>query len=840
MPDGLCVAVIPEELRARPQWVVWWSVTGEGRAVKLPNGHLTRALKAQKKPHKLPIDPRTGTMALSTNPTTWGTSQQAIDAAQQWSMTGVGFVFSDVDPYAGVDLDDCRNPDTGEITEWGWAIIRGLNSYTEVSPSGTGVHIIVRGMLPAGKGNQVVHHGGKVEMFSRARYFTFTGIHVDETPVEILDRQDELLRLHRSLFASRKCPAVKKDLTVVVPLADADDELLARARHAQNGAKFERLWNGQWEGDYPSQSEADLALCCHLAFWTRNDAAQVDRLFRCSSLMRQKWLREDYREETIARAISGSAEGWSPAGSVLGGRTAKASEQNAHGGTKAAEWEPPVPLSQFELPTFPTKTLPAWLRAYVEALATATQTPVDLAGMLSLSILSAACAKKVIVRIKEGYEEPVNIFTVTALPSGSRKTAVFSAVAKPLVDYEQAEAKRTAREIAQQHTAYKIKESTLKRNQEQAVTATGTQRQKLIEEAQKLAAELAETSLPVAARFIVDDCTPEKLPGLLRDQGGRMAVLSAEGDVFDLMAGRYSPNKVNNFGVYLRGHAGDAIRVDRVGRAPEFIEAPALTMGLAVQPDVIVGLAQQPGFRERGLLARFLYSLPANLLGRRDTDPPSVPEYVRTAYHDNVLALLRIPFGKKEGGERTHEVLTLDQDAQHRLQLFQQSVEPQLSEFGEMGNMTDWGGKLVGAVVRIAGLLHMAECADAEASRYNPISLNTISQAIRIGEYLIPHAWAAFALMGTDEAIENAKAILRWIGQKGLDHFQRRDVQQAMRGRFKRAAEVEAPLAILVEHGMIRQRPEKPIDGPGRSPSPMYDVNPLYASSRRGNSEDSE
>jgi hypothetical protein len=839
-PTGvLLAATIPEELRARPQWVAWWSVAGQGSVLRLPNGGATKPLNAQRKPHKLPIDPRKGALASSTNPKTWGTFQQAFDAMRQWSLTGVGFVFSDADVYAGVDIDDCRNADTGEIAEWGRQIIRALDSYTEASPSGTGVHIIVRGELPTGRGNQKALNGGKVEMFSRARYFTFTGNHVDGTPYEIFDRRTELVTLHSRLFASRKPLASAQRSIVEFPLAP-DDGLITKARQANNGAKFERLWNGQWKGDYPSQSEADLALCCQLAFWTGKDRARMDSLFRGSGMMREKWLRPDYREGTISKAIAATGDTWRPDRPLRSYRQETAGALADPLAASDVRWDPPVPLSQFDLLRFPTDALPGWLCAYVEALATATQTPVDLAGMLSLSILSAACAKKVIVRVGEGYDEPVNIFTVTALPSGSRKTAVFSAVAKPLEDYEQVEAKRTAREIAEQHTAYRIKESTLKRIQEQAVAASGTQRQKLTEEASALAGELSGIVLPVATRLIADDCTPEKLPGLLRDQGGRIAVLSAEGDVFDLMAGRYSANKAGNFGVYLKGHAGDAIRVDRVGRAPEFVKGPAVTMGLAVQPDVIIGLAQQPGFRGRGLLARFLYCLPASLLGHRDTNPPPVPEDVRRTYQDNVLELLRIPFKKDESSEHIFEILTLDVDAQIGLQQFLQSVEPQLSEFGEMGGMADWGGKLVGAVIRVAGLLHLADCAGAENPWRIPISSNTISRAIRIGEYLIPHARAAFALMGTDEVMENAKAVLRWIGQKGLDHFQRRDVQQAMRARFKRAAEVDAPLTILTEHGIIRQQTEEPSDGPGRSPSPMYDVNPLWGSLRRGNSEDSE
>ena len=220
----------------------------------------------------------------------------------------------------------------------------------------------------------------------------------------------------------------------------------------------------------------------------------------------------------------------------------------------------------------------------------------------------------------DGCHEPVNIFTVTSLSPGNRKTAVFAAITKPLEDYERSKAKRTAGEIGRAKTAYKIKESTLKRLQEQAVTATGKKRESLTQEAGALAAELEEIQVSAPTRCIVDDCKPEKLASLLRDQGGRIAVMSPEGDVFDLMAGRYSSNSTTNFAVYLKGHAGGTLRVDRVGRAPEFVRAPALTIGLAVQPEVIRGLAEKPGFRGRGLLGRFLYALPASMLGRRDTD----------------------------------------------------------------------------------------------------------------------------------------------------------------------------------------------------------------------------
>lgn len=493
-----------------------------------------------------------------------------------------------------------------------------------------------------------------------------------------------------------------------------------------------------------------------------------------------------------------------------------------------ASWESPIPFHQFKLPSFPTLTFPGWLREFVEAEATATQTPVDLAAMLALSVVAAACAKKVIVQVKTGYHEPVNIFTVTSLSPGNRKTAVFAATTKPLEDYEYSEAKRTAGEIAQAKTAYKIKESTLKRLQEQAARATGAKREALTQEAGALAAELEEIQVSAPTRCIVDDCTPEKLASLLRDQSGRIAVMSPEGDVFDLMAGRYSSNSTTNFAVYLKGHAGDTLRVDRVGRAPEFVKAPALTVGLAVQPEVIRGLAEKPGFRGRGLLGRFLYALPVTMLGRRDTDPPPVPETVYIDYHNNVLALLNTAFAKDETGEPCAHILTFDADGRDRLRTFAAWLEPQLSEFGELGGITDWGGKIAGAVARIAALLHMADLVGTDNPWNIPIPGATVERAIAIGEYSIPHAKAAFAEMGADEVVERAKAILRWLMHKGLASFAKRDVHQGMRGTFTRATDVDAPLAMLVERGYIRKREENFAGGPGRHPSPTYDVNPRW------------
>ena len=147
---------IPDELKQRAQWVTWRAEWDEKKA----------------KWNKPPVNPKTGRNASSTNPVTWGTFQQAIDyydKHKQNGCGGIGFVFTEADEFAGVDLDHCRDPETGEIEEWAQAIIEKLNSYSEVSPSNRGVKIFVKGKLLAGKKK------GNIEAYNRGRYFTVTG-----------------------------------------------------------------------------------------------------------------------------------------------------------------------------------------------------------------------------------------------------------------------------------------------------------------------------------------------------------------------------------------------------------------------------------------------------------------------------------------------------------------------------------------------------------------------------------------------------------------------------------------------------------------------------------------
>jgi hypothetical protein len=281
---------IPAELRELPNWVVWRE---EKRRTK----------KGEVKKTKVPYNARTDRRAMSNNPATWSTFNAAVDALKR-GYNGIGFCLSG--NLIAADLDGCRADGVNE--PWADEIVHELKSYTEITPSGIGLRVFVRGELPEGRREYDFpdrqHHGMALYEAGGARYVTVTGQQIGGNGV-IAERTAELLKIHRRYFPPEQPKAkakAEKDSDNQGSLSD--DQLIEKALKAADGGKFARLWAGQTDG-YASQSEADLALCTKLAFWTGKDAARMDALFRRSGLYREdKWEREDYREKTIAKAIA--------------------------------------------------------------------------------------------------------------------------------------------------------------------------------------------------------------------------------------------------------------------------------------------------------------------------------------------------------------------------------------------------------------------------------------------------------------------------------------------------------------------------------------------------------
>jgi hypothetical protein len=476
----------------------------------------------------------------------------------------------------------------------------------------------------------------------------------------------------------------------------------------------------------------------------------------------------------------------------------------------AQPWPDIVPLDVADLPDFPTYALPDVLRDWVTAESHATQTPADLAALLSLAVCSACVARRVEVEPRPGWREPVNLFTAVVLEPGNRKSAVFADATKPLRELE-AELIEAARpEVARAQSTRRQAEARL-RNLEKLAAEKGNA--DAGREAGNLAADLAEQPEPVLPRLVVDDATAEKLGIILAEQGGRIASMSPEGGVFDLMAGLYSKNGIPQFGVYLMGHAGDDLVTDRVTRKSVRVERPALTCAYTIQPAVIRGLAEHAAFRGRGLLARFLYAAPQSWIGRRVIAPEPVPDATREAYHRVVRSLA------EADGET---VLRLSPDAEARFRDWETEIEGMLADGGQMENIRDWGAKLAGATLRIAAVLHSVDHGPA-----GYIDRPTVEAAAEIARYLIHHAEAVLAMIlaGGRTHDDDARYVLRWIARHGLRSFSKRDAQQHGRRRFPKADDIDPALDELVRRGYIRLRPAEPT-GPGRPPSPTYEVNP--------------
>ena len=287
-PLPVLLETVPLELRALDQWVCWRYETRDDKPTKVPyqpNGH-----------NKAAVD----------KAATWSSFDAVADAYRRGGFDGIGFVLSGKDGFCGVDLDGMIDADTGEFSEEASAILSQVNSYSEISPSGRGVRIWTRGKLPVG-----ARRKGKIEAYDGGRYLTITGHRIDGTPPEIGERTSELAQFHEHYLA-RKPKAKSAPPVPANAMPASDEDVIARAKRAKNGDKFSALWSGDIGAHGNDHSAADAALCAQLYFWTQGDAGQMDRLFRQSGLMRDKWDEQrgaqTYGEKTIALAVENGGE----------------------------------------------------------------------------------------------------------------------------------------------------------------------------------------------------------------------------------------------------------------------------------------------------------------------------------------------------------------------------------------------------------------------------------------------------------------------------------------------------------------------------------------------------
>lgn len=293
---------IPLELKQLPHWVGWKYMQRPGEDHK----------------RKVPINAMDGQPAKSNDPTTWCDFDTACLGKERFGLDGIGFMFSG-DGIFGIDIDHCYDPEAQELDPAAAEIIETVQSYTELSPSGTGIHILCKGVLPEGRKRR-----GAVEMYSTMRYFTVTGNQFGlEYPFS--DCTERVAVMHRKYLGEEETATGAQRAALPMPAVrgtNADmsvDAVLRRMFDSKHGQKLQDLYNGSWErygiGD-GSQSSADQAFCNTLAFWCRCDAVLMDAIFRRSGLYRQKWDKrrgaKTYGQITIDRAIKDCRDIWEP------------------------------------------------------------------------------------------------------------------------------------------------------------------------------------------------------------------------------------------------------------------------------------------------------------------------------------------------------------------------------------------------------------------------------------------------------------------------------------------------------------------------------------------------
>lgn len=469
-----------------------------------------------------------------------------------------------------------------------------------------------------------------------------------------------------------------------------------------------------------------------------------------------------------------------------------------------AGWGDPEPLESFDRPPFPVELLPDGLREYVEALSGEMSTPPDLAAMLALSAIATVTARR--VEVSAPWREPVNIWVCVTLSPGERKSPVFGQVFAPIeaLEFRMVEETEGAR-----RKAWAQREAAVSRAKKQ-VSAAKDDDEEILVAAYEAEKEAKERAVPAKPRLIAQDVTPEVLPGLLFDQGGRIALLADEGGVFETFAGRYA-HGVPNLDALLKGHDGSApIRVDRVSREPQKVEKPAITLGQAVQPDVLQALGSNRQFKGRGLTARFLYAVPDSKVGYRPVETAEAPEHITRTYSERVVALHGIDSLR----------LKLDAEALAEFIAFRERIERRLRPDGDLAGIRDWANKHSGAILRIAALLHVFEFGTTASEN---IGVETLRRTLGLSEYLIAHARIALDALGMSPAFATARRVLAWIERKNVTRFKVRDAYKELSLTVE---QIMPGLDLLEERGYIRLDPVPP--GPqGGRPSRHADVSPM-------------
>ena len=786
-PDG-----IAQELRNAVRFVLWVLVLLKAKWAKVPkraNGH----------------------SADITDPNQWGTFASIHAAYAEGGYDGIGFALGD--GFAGIDLDNCRDPDTGELEAWARRIVDVCGTYAEVSPSGTGLKLIGRGKWEGDWHKKPTEAGGEIEIYDSSRYFALTGHRLNEHGIGDITQLLALLALE---YGEPPKPPRNAPPPHGRAAPEADDaEILRRAMAAKNGAKFSRLWLGDasdYDGD---ESRADLALCGLLAFYCGLYPERIDRLFRQSKLFRPKW--DDkrgastYGRDTVGKALEGRTEFHNPT---------RAGEGKATNGSPASA-RPSATANIPEYRAFPADALPPLLREFAEQVAASVGCDLAFAALPALTLAGAAVGAAVVATPKRGWREPPGIWACAVGDSGTGKS--------PAAKDSSSLGFRIDRELREAYCAamvqYKRDCECYAAKMADFDSAAGGE-------------EPEKPRRPKREYFAVVDFTIERLAEMLGDSPRGLLVMRDElagwFGSFSRYKGKGGGTDVPN---WLSLFDCGPIRVHRRTGEPRDIEtdrAFAAVFG-GIQPDILARYLAEPGYVESGLAARILFAAPPKLCpGWSDAELDGETE---RRFGELLRALRSIPYDSRRPAE-----LRLDYMARERFKRLN-------NEFAERAENVDGGPmssalpKAVRYALRFALIHHcVTEAAHGRDPARGCIAEASMIAGETLSRWFVYEAERVYATMGEkpeERATRHIDGLARRLALRNGGAVRPRDLQRANAGKYPTAEIAEAALDSLATAGLGTWR-DSPGGKSGGRPTRVYIPRPHGEPDGRQNPTEAE
>ena len=475
-------------------------------------------------------------------------------------------------------------------------------------------------------------------------------------------------------------------------------------------------------------------------------------------------------------------------------------------------WPPLIPLVEDrDPPAFPIWTLPAWIADYAQHVADDLQVAPDLPAVLGLGALSVAALGNVKLRYpRQNWTQPLNLFVTAALAPSAGKSPAKNAMFAPLEELEQ----RRIRNAAQRRMRADSERQILEKRRRNLEDKAAKGDDEALYDALAVAEQLAALDIVPSGRLLADNATVEALGITLAEAGGNIAVVSAEGGIFDIIAGLYNEGGTN-FDLYLEGWGGGRYTVDRVKRAPINVPSANLAVICTIQHSTLDEVGARRAFAGRGLTARFLMVMPPSNVGTRDR-----LRIAEDATHHQAVYAATLDRLAERCTSRIE--LTLAGPPSDRFAHWDQQLEHRCADGADLAHMREWVGKLRANVLRVAGLLHLAD-----GHHHTDIDDDTVRRAIALGDYFLAHAQAVMDRWGADESAVRARTAVDWLRRQTSGEFTVRDLYGAMRRLFPTVEDTRAPLELLAERGWIRPL----FDGPlvlGRRgvASPRFQIRP--------------